>query len=128
VKPGLADLGGDDCVFSGGGDENPANRSLLVVSNRRIGLGFAGQSAFRPYQLALISARVLAVSLAGGIRTSGIRRHVFCRIRFITAPVRCELRLAELSGFERGGAGRVVHYRGRGRIAAVARSSDADLE
>ena len=122
VRPALSDLGGT-MVFSG-----VAMKPGKPVSFGRLGnthwLGLPGNplSAFITWQL---FGTVLCQALAGGKPTSGIRRNVVLSRQLRHRPGRCEVRLAELSGFD--GVGReVVHFDDATHSGRVARLPEAD--
>lgn len=122
VKPALADLGAT-IVFGG-----VAMKPGKPVSFGRVGgahwLGLPGNplSAFVTWQL---FGTVLCRGLAGGATVAGIRRHVVLSRPLCHRPGRCELRLADLSGFD--GVGReVVHFDDATHSGRVARLPQAN--
>ncbi|NNE53778.1 MAG: molybdopterin molybdotransferase MoeA [Sulfitobacter sp.] len=122
VKPALADLG-LRMAFSGA-----AIKPGKPVSFGKLGdvhwLGLPGNplSAFLVWQ---VFGTVLSRCLSGGKAPHGLRRHVVLSRPLRHTFGRCELRLAELSGFD--GMGReVVHFEDSTHSGRVARLPIAD--
>ncbi len=122
VKPALADL--DATIVFGGVAMKPGK----PVSFGRVGsahwLGLPGNplSAFVTWQL---FGTVLCRALAGVTTVSSIRRHVVLSRPLCHRPGRCELRLAELSGFDSMGR-EVAHFDDATHSGRVGRLPQAD--
>lgn len=122
LRPALVDLGAT-IVFSGVAMK-PGKPISFGRVKQAYWLGLPGNplSAFITWHL---FGTVLGRVLAGGSPTSGIRRHVVLSHPLHHRPGRCELRLAELSGFD--GAGREgVRFADATHSGRVARLPDAD--